>query len=324
MIVNRFRPLARVAVVAVCALTSAAPPCDAQDSKALGYGNWFTFAANFPGAGYRKTQFFDPHYNTGVVEWDSRAELWLPPSRAGFSWGPYVRLAGIAGSKSDVFQNGWTSVPGAGFQVYPFSSRHFKGDKSKTGKILGPLRLFAEYNRMHYWGQENSWRPKEQVRAGAEYWKAIHVNDPSHRFWLENWNGAYWQSANEFTDRYKTLVLATSWRSGVRLTKRRGLALITPYGAFQTAHNKYDFPGTQATCFLGAGKCNFYWDNRLLVGGGVRFAPPISEKQRWLNRFVVYGEYLSTAHYWGPPAPSSVPRYDLLIGISASIGQWFR
>ena len=321
---KRLNARARVVVVAVCALISLASPCVAQEPQSPGIGKWFTFAANFPGAGYRKTQFFDSHYNTGVVEWDSRAEFWFRPPRDGFSLGIYARLAGIAGSKSDAFQNGWTSYPGAGFQLYPFSFHRFKAAGSMTGKILGPLRLFTEYNRMHYWGQKNAWRPTKQTRAGAEYWKAIHVNDPSRRFWLENWNGAYWQSANEFTDQYKTLVLATSWRSGVRLTKRSVASLITPYAALQTSHSKYDFAGTQATCVLGAGHCDFYWENKLLVGGGLRLAPRISENQHWLNRFVIYAEYLTTATYYGPSAPSSVPRYDVLIGISGSVGQWYR
>src|SRR5579859_7186380 len=43
--------------------------------------------------------------------------------------------------------------------------------------ILGPLRLCGEYNRTDYWGPENTWRPRHQVRSGAEYWRALYVND---------------------------------------------------------------------------------------------------------------------------------------------------
>src|SRR3954451_5181486 len=75
------------------------PSSTQEKIKAIGVGNWFTFTANIPEAGYRKTQFFAPHYNTRVEQWDSRAEFWLPPYRDKFSWGPYITLAGIEGSQ---------------------------------------------------------------------------------------------------------------------------------------------------------------------------------------------------------------------------------
>ena len=316
-----FRAFARAALVPACVLFLAAPRCGAQESKTLGFGDWFTFAANFPDAGYRQTQYFQPHYDMGLVEWDSRAEFWLPPSRKAFSWGLYARFAGIAASKTAAFPNAWLSVPGVGFQMYPLSFARFRSPNSTAGKVLGPLRFFAEYNRVHFWGAENAWRPKKQSRIGFEYWKAINVNNTDKAFWLENWNGAYWQSSNEFTDQYHAIILASSWRSGVRAPKKGALSTISPYIAIQTSHTKYDYRGA---CFLGADQCDFYWENRLLVGGGLRFAPPLSANRRWLNRFVIYGEYFTTARYYGPSAPSYVPRFDVLIGISASLGQWYR
>jgi hypothetical protein len=311
--------LAHAALAAACVLIFAAPRCSAQQSKALGLGDWFTFAANIPDAGYRQTQYFSPNYNVGLVEWDSRVEFWLPPSRKGFSWGPYVRFAGIAASKTAAFPNAWLSYPGTGFQMYPFSFHRFRSPDSKFGKVLGPVRFFAEYNRVHYWGAENTWRPKQQSRIGFEYWKAINVNETSRAFWLENWNGAYWQSSNEFTDQYHAIVLASSWRSGVRVPKKGALSTISPYIGLQTSHTKYDYNGA---CFLGYDQCDFYWENRLLVGGGLRFAPKL-KASGWLQRFVIYGEYFTTARYYGPTAPSYISRFDVLIGISASIGQWY-
>jgi hypothetical protein len=318
MTVDRLRASARMALVAACVVTCAAPRCGAQ---ALGFGDWFTFAANFPDAGYRETQFFEPHYSVGLVEWDSRAEFWLPPSRNGFSWGPYVRFAGIAASKTTAFPNAWLSYPGAGFQIYPLSFRRFRSPNSNFGKVFGPLRFFAEYNRVHYWGAENTWRPKKQSRIGFEYWKAVNVNDTSRAFWLENWIGAYWQSSNEFTDQYHAIILASSWRSGVRAPNKGALSTISPYIAIQTSHTKYDYLGA---CFLGADQCDFYWENGLEVGGGLRFAPRLSVNRRWLNRFVIYGEYLTTARYYGPSAPPWIARYDILVGVSGSIGQWYK
>jgi hypothetical protein len=70
----------------------------------------------------------------------------------------------------------------------------------------------------------------------------------------------------------------------------------------------------------------YYWENKLVVGGGVRFAPSfqcLPREWRWLNRFVVYAEYLHTAAYYRQSAPSSVPDHDVRIGISTAIGEWF-
>jgi len=248
MFVNLFRPLARVAVLTGCVLASVAPRCGAQQSEALGVGDWLTFAANVPDAGYRWTQYYQPHYNVGLAEWDSRVEIWLPPSRRAFSWGLYARFAGIAASKPLRFRTRGSVIPGRASRCIHSVFDAFRSPDSNFGKVFGPLRFFAEYNRVRYRGAENTWRPKNQSRIGFEYWKAINVNDTSRSFWLENWNGAYWQSSNEFTDQYHAIILASSWRSGVRVPKKGALSTISPYMAIQASHTKYDYLGA---CFLG-------------------------------------------------------------------------
>lgn len=339
------RSLQGIAAV-VCIFVALAATSNAQTAGGIGVGNWLTFSANFPEAGYRKTQFFARQWNTGVFEWDSRVELWLPPFRDKFSWGPYVRVAGIAGSQgdyqgvptefqTDAWQNGWLGGPGAGIQIFPLSSRRFQNPGSTIGRLFGPLRLFAEYNRTHYWGAGNQWRPRSQSRVGFEYWKAVNVNEPSRRWWAEIWNGLYWQSSNEFTDRYDSVKFANAWRSGVRIRRKGAVSAITPYLAFESSRTKYDRVAPAPCAFTppipdpnNPNPCDFYWENRLLVGGGVRFAPSLMKleyhNRPWLSRLVVYGEYLNTAAYYGPAAPSWVPRWDVRVGVSASIGQWYK
>jgi hypothetical protein len=295
-----------------------------QDTKSPDCKEWLTVSANLDGA-YRKTQFFAPNYNTGVFQWDSRVEVWIPPSHR---WGPYLRVAGIAGSEPNAWQNGWLGAPGFGGQVYPLAG------------FLGPLRVFGEYNFMHYWGEDfpgqgTSWRPRNQARAGFDYWKAVNVNAPEHYWWLEVWNGLYWQSANEFTDRYDSVVFANSGRFGIRKADSGAISAITPYVAVESSLSKYRHTGIPG-CFLVYGQgsrdpnnpCDFFWENRLLAGGGLRFAPSMRklncENKGLLTRFVIYGEYLNTATYYGPRAPSSFPRFDVLVGVSANIGSWYK
>src|SRR5262249_4681376 len=126
-------------------------------------------------------------------------------------------------------------------------------------KIFGPLRLFGEYNRMDFWGHENTWRPDEQTRVGGEYWRAMHVNDDRPWWWAEIWTGVYWQSANEFDSRYHTWIFAGSLRAGVRVPERGWLSGFSPYAAIESS-----LTDNHA----------YYWENRLLAGGGLRYAPP--------------------------------------------------
>ena len=207
---------------------------------------------------------------------------------------------------------------GAGLQIFPFSAPRYRDEHSAVGAWLGPLRAFGEYNFNDYWGSSNTWRPRNQVLAGFDYWKAAHVNDIAHAWWTEIWNGLYWQSSNEFTDRYDSIVFANSVRLGARAPNRGMLSALTPYLLAQSSRTKYNKPG-QTT--------DFYWENSFIGGGGLRVTPSLHagpEGSRGITRFVIYGEYLNTAVYYGPVAPPTVPRYDIRVGVGVSIADWFK
>ena len=233
-----------VLLVAACAFAG-------DSSTDLSISRWLTISGNFDG-GYRKTQFFTNNHNAAVGQWDTRLEMWLPPFREEFSFGPYLRFAGIAASRDPAWENALLAGPGGGFQVYPFSLAQFRKPDSFVGKLLGPLRLYGEYNRLDYLGRENSWRPDEQIRAGAEYWRARHVNETSWPWWTEFWTGLQWQSANEFDRHYDSVVFANAFRAGARIPKAGFLSAITPYAALESSltENK-----------------TYHWENRLLFGG---------------------------------------------------------
>jgi hypothetical protein len=277
--------------------------------------NWFTFSANLNG-GYENTAFSESGHNAALVQWDSRAEIWLPPFNTNFSWGPYLRFAGIASTKNPTtswFENAWLAAPGVGFQMYPFSFAQFRDPDSLVGKIFGPVRLFGEYNRQDYWGSANTWRPKEQIRAGMEYWRARSVNETSEPFWSEFWTGCYYQSANDFTSDYDTVVFANSLRVGARFPKRGTLSNISPYIVVDSSYT---------------GHPTYYWENRFDVGAGIRFAPSSESFPEWtklveLNRLVMFAEVVHRAYYYHSPA-SSVPNYEVQAGISCSLGPWYR
>lgn len=299
-----------VGTLAMCCWLWAGGRGYGEQAEAVRVGDWASISANLDAA-YRSTQFFESDYDTFVGQWDSRVNVWLPPFRDTFSWGPYLRLAGITSSENQAWENAWLARPGVGVQVYPISGPRFRSRDSVVGTILGPLRVFAEYNAQTYWGAENAWRPDRQTRIGVDYWKAMHVNDLTHAWWLEMWNGAFWQSSNEFTDQYRTFAVANATRVGLRKPNGGAVSSLTPYVAIDSASTKNE---------------EYYWENRLLAGGGVRIAPPLDGARRstWLSRFTVYCEVLTVAQYYRAAAPSSVPRTDVRLGISATIGDWYK
>jgi hypothetical protein len=283
----------------------------ADSDYALGFGKWLTISANFDG-GYRNTQFFEWGHNAVVGQWDSRLEVWIPPFRDEFSYGPYLRFAGIAASRDPAWENALLAGPGGGFQVYPFSLANLRLHENAIAKYLGPLRLYGEYNRRDFWGEENNWRPDEQIRAGAEYWRARHVNETSWPWWTELWFGFHWQSANDFDRHYDSVIFANAVRVGGRKPKAGWLSALTPYAVLESSLT---------------GNEEYYWENRLVLGAGVRFAPSreiLPHGLRWINRGVLYAEYLYAAAYYQQSPASGVPDHDLRIGISFSVGEWYR
>lgn len=299
----------RKAALAVLLGAFGATASSAQ-SQSLGFDPYVTFAGNIE-VGYHKTQFFEANHDATVGQWDTRTEIWLPPFRFKFSWGPYLHVAGIDASRTEPWENAWLAKPGVGFQVFPFSLPAWRKNGSTLGGILGPLRLFAEYNRVNYWGQGNEWRPTVQKRIGMDHWRSLHVNDGRFAWWMETWNGFWWQSANEFDSHYNAWILGNALRSGVRVPRSHVLSAFTPYVAVESSLTD------QRT---------YYWENRLLTGGGLRFAPSLHrlpQNYGWFNRLAVYAEYLRASAYYRQSAPSSVPKYDVRVGITASIGQWY-
>lgn len=293
-------------VVAAIALILGQSNAAGEPPQAVGWDPYITFSGNAD-AGFRKTQFFENDHNAAVGSWDSRLEFWMPPYRTEFSWGPYIRFAGIAASRSQPWENELSG--GAGGQVYPFSLESIR--ESGVAKILGPLRVFGEYNRVDFWGKGNEWRPREQQRYGAEYWREWHVNEDKPCWWVEFWSGGWWQSANEFDSHYNSWVFANSLRAGIRKPESGLLSSITPYALIESSLT--DNPA-------------YYWENRLSLGGGLRFAPAYKswpKGLKWLNRFVLYAEYAHEVAYYRQTAPSPIPIYDFRAGASFSIGEWY-
>jgi hypothetical protein len=103
------------------------------------------------------------------------------------------------------------------------------------------------------------------------------------------------------------VIFGASARVGARIPNASILSMFSPYLVAESSLTE---------------SRESWWENRLLLGGGIRFAPHLKE-HKWLSRVVLFAEYVAVADYYRQSAPSSVPDYDFRVGISISIGEWF-
>ena len=304
---------ALLALGAIFALNGSLQGAD-ERQHTLGWDPYFTLTG-YGDVAYRNTQFFEDRHNTAVGVWDARLEFWLPPFRTNFAWGPYVRFAGLVASQNPDWENHLSGAPGVGGQVYPFSIAAFDG--TLLNRIFRPLRLFAEYNHVDYFDYRapKNDQPDEQERIGAEYWREFNGNDISTWWWAEIWSGFWWQSSNNFDPHYDDWIFANSGRAGARIPNAGLLSAFSPYIVVESnLSDKTTYDG------------NYYWENKLTAGGGIRFTPPLShlpDMMGWLNRFVIYAEYVHDVAYYRQSPTSAVPVHDIRVGINFSIGDWY-
>jgi len=285
----------------MCASTRAIP-----HFQSIATSDWLT-VAGYVDLGHRQTQLYEEGHQAEVGLWDARIELWAPPFRRRFAWGVYARLAGTFSNRPPAFENLWLAGPGVGIQVYPADTAWVQR-LGVLGRWLGPLRLFAEHDRQRFRRLGEEWRPKQQVRYGIDYYRALHVNR-GHAWWSEIYAEGTWRSANEFRSDYNALSAGSALRIGLREPWRH---TVSTFGVLESAwseHQDYD------------------WENRLLVGCGVRLDPDLREFPGWtepFTRLTLTAEYVHIALYYYHPPPSTTPRHDMRFTISLAIGEFWR
>lgn len=283
---------------------------DTHQTSKIGIGDWLSFSANLD-VSHRKTQFYQAGHNTTMFQWDTRMDIWLPPCRNDFSWGPYLRYAGVESTRPYEWENNWGARPAYGFQVYPFSSQEARKSRNPLMKWLWPMHIFIEYAEVYYKGEEHSWRPDHQTRVGVDYWKEIYVHDLTKPLWAELWNGLIWNETNGFDENYHTLIFANSLRLGLRKPNAELLSTISPYVVLESSLSENG---------------EYFWENRLIGGGGIRYSLPrndLPEGFQWLDRLVIYAEYLVPLAYYRSSAPSSTPDHDFRFGVNLVVGEWW-
>ena len=176
---------------------------------------------------------------------------------------------------------------------------------------LWPIHAFVEYSDVYYKGEEHSWRPDYQLKAGVDYWKEIHVHDLTKPCWAEIWNGLIWNSTNGLDEDYNTLIFANSLRLGLREPDAGYVSAFSPYAVLESSLSENG---------------DYAWENRLIGGGGVRFSLPkhsLPPNWQWIDRFVIYTEYLVPLAYYRSSTAGSTPDHDFRVGVNLVIGEWW-
>ena len=131
---------------------------------------------------------------------------------------------------------------------------------------------------------------------------------------METWNNFQWISANEVDTKFDSWLLTNRSSFGVRSKLRSKISTFTPFLTFENAL---------------AGNKAFYWDNRLLFGGGLRLAPSLSGSSNSLNgrtgitRLAGYVEYVHIVNFYHQTALTMAPTDEVRLGITFSFSNWY-
>jgi hypothetical protein len=179
---------------------------------------------------------------------------------------------------------------------------------------LTHLRVYAAEYRTRYLRAPASMggRPHGDTRVGAELYRECNLYPASRararRFWSEIWADASWRRTNFVVDDFHAWTAAVVPKLGVRLSRTSSAS-----------------PMLYATGELSITGRAEPWQNRVLVGGGVRVMPfrartgPSSAVLRGIR---LYAEALWLARELEPSIGVSPPRRDLRAGLGFVANRW--
>lgn len=277
---------------------------------------------------YRDTNFSRGGYNTITGWWETRFILRtkekISPEYRFLMFEPYGKFTLALSGKSSAWEN--NLVYGLGLENRFLST--WNTDRNPCKELASRLRFYFEYLGMTpIKDQPDPWVPVNDLRVGVDLWKEwnippdpkVYKDDP---LWGELWFILGWRKTNFNLSDYKTYNNGLMGRLGLRhdkplcLTESGVQALLLPYIMVETGYTGKDY----------------FWENRLNVGGGLRFMftlptsnpsgdlcvnpKKLSESKPIIMR--LYAEGLHTlTHYRGIPDPGT-PENDFRIGINFS------
>ena len=274
-----------------------------QERRGIRFGDYFSFLT-IGDWSYRKTNICDEDYNYcggwiyGKVVWD---RLDMGGKNRHLPLGIYVSGTIVNSNQNKPWENNY--VLGFGVEKYLFDGT--KGIPS----IIRNLRLYAEYLKIGYTKEKaEEWVPDSDIRFGFDIYKDYGLGrGQTHKiFWHELWLNVCWQKTNFYMEDYKSLTASCNYKIGFRLPKGIQVSLM-PYLVNEVSWSA---------------RHDFFWQNRALLGIGLRLMPfQAAEFDLW-NRFKIFTEYLRVVASFKDVPPFDTPEFDLRIGIVFSVGLW--
>jgi hypothetical protein len=290
------RKLIGMGIVVLLSMLIPGEIVSAKEKKGLDIGENFAFLT-FGDWSYRQTNIYRKNYDyTGG--WSYARLVWRSKV---VPLGIYVSGV-IANSNCDkTWENNY--VVGVGVERYIFE------DEESVSGLPGNIRFYFEYLRIGYTKEKGvNWFPSYDLRVGFDIYKdyGIGRNKLNRLSWAEIWGNLGWQKTNFYIENYNSIVVGLNVKAGFRLPKNTPFSLM-PYGVADVSW---------------VGRHDFYWQNRGLIGIGLRIMPFAKAKSELLNRLKIFTEYFFTVEYFKDKPAGYIPGYDFRVGVIYSIGFW--
>lgn len=252
----------------------------------------------------RSTNFFESNYRGGVFSGQTR-----------FVFPRFSKFLDSAVPIPDPFFSGtlmglkdidWEDRfdYGVGLEWRPFSRANFLEEPILLW--VKQLRFYTLFLGTKYLEYQSSWswRPRTDFRYSLEFYSEYSLYN-TDKIWAELWGDASWWKTNFYVKDYNSWTFAMVPKFGVKIFPERELSIM-PY----------------VTGEIALAQRNEFWQNRALLGGGIRLMPfrwNESAMDVFAKGLRVYVEGLWALRYFADKAPDFTPNYDLRTGINYTI-----
>ncbi len=274
-----------------------------QDKRGVRLGKYFSFLGICDWS-YRQTNIYDEDYIYyggwiyGKIVWN---KLNIGGKNKHLPFGLYISGTLASSDKEKPWENNY--VFGLGIEKYLFYHTE------KIPSIFKNLRIYAEYLKLGYIKEKaEEWVPDSDIRFGFDLYKdfGIGKGKTNETLWQEVWANVCWQKTNFFMDDYKSFTASYNYKIGLRLLKNFQFSLM-PYLLNEVSWTA---------------RHDFFWQNRALLGLGIRSMPFQKANFDLWNHLKIFTEYIRVVAYFKEKPPINTPEYDFRVGMVFSIGFW--
>jgi len=170
-------------------------------------------------------------------------------------------------------------------------------------------RFYVVYLKVHYFKYLPGWKyiPEDDFRAGIELYRECNIYN-RNIIWSEYWGDLSWRRTNFLVDDYTSFRFSLVPKIGFKLFPDSFYSLM-PYFTGELTMSEKEYP----------------WENRLVLGAGLRFMP-FRYLSNWTSDFLrsmrFYIEAGKIVKYFRNSAEPESPSENIRAGITYAINRW--